>query len=319
MNDQLSQALIAEIQKFYPKSSIMVTALADILRIERGAVYRRLRQEVPFTFNEIAIIAKNLNISLDTIVGVEGVKTVPFQLQLPDFVFPQEEDCSLFNNYIKFLRSIDPLENSETASISNVLPHDLFGEFHSLFRFYLFVWNYHCRHDKPKPFHLISTSPEMSRFMNNYMMEMKNFTKTSFVFDNRMFRFFVDRVNYFHSIRLIEKEDVSTIKEELFAMLDYLEKMAITGQFQETGKAVNLYISDIDINTSYAYMEAKKIHLSMVKVFVLSYVTSLDENTFDQMKKWIHSVIKISTLITLTNERQRVLYFEKQRKMVNEL
>jgi hypothetical protein len=118
---------------------------------------------------------------------------------------------------------------------------------------------------------------------------------------------------------MIEKSDILKIKEDLFSMLDYLEKIAITGQFIETGNAVNLYISDIDITAHYTYLEAKNMRCSMVKTFILSSVNSLDEQTFEKMKKWIHSLIKISTLITLTNEKQRVLYFEKQRKIVNEL
>ena len=102
-------------------------------------------------------------------------------------------------------------------------------------------------------------------------------------------------------------------------MLDYLEKMAISGKFNETSNTVNIYISDIDITTGYTYFESKNIHLTMIKSFILSYVTSYDRETFEIMKHWINALIKISTLITLTNEKQRVLFFEKQRNIVNEL
>ena len=159
----------------------------------------------------------------------------------------------------------------------------------------------------------------MKNFFDEYMLEMKNFNKTYYVFDNGLFRFFVDRVNYFNTIRLIEKEDVLKIKEDLHSMLDYLEKMAISGRFKETGNAVNIYISDIDITTGYTYFESKNIHLTMIKSFILSYITSYDGETFEIMKHWINALIKISTLITLTNEKQRVLFFEKQRNIVNEL
>jgi len=319
MNEQLYQVLIAEIRKIFPKKSEMIDTLAEMLKIEKGAVYRRIRQEVPFTFNEIAIIAKRLNISLDGIVGIEKVKSAPFQMGFPDFISPQEEDFYILDIFLKLLRSITKLENSETASITNVLPHDLFGEFDHLILFYLFVWNYHYSVEQVKPYHQISTSSRLYKYMKEYMLEMKKFNKTYYVFDSRMFRLFVERVSYFNSIRLIEKDDVLKIKEDLFSLMDYIEKMAITGQFAETGNAVNLYVSDIDVTTGYTYLSAQNIHLSMVKAFILSYVTSYDEGTFEKMKRWIHSLIKISTLITLTNEKQRVLYFEKQRKIINEL
>ena len=319
MDNNIYQALLNEVEKVFPKKSVMVNTLSDILRIEKSAVYRRLRQDVPFTFNEIVAIAKNLNISLDNLVDIENHISIMLQLQLLDYISPQASDYNALNLYIKFLKSLNKSGNSEMATITNVLPHDLFSGFDYLLKFYLFIWNYHSDYTKLKPFHQISITPEMNDLLNNYMIEMKNFNKTFYVFDNGVFRFFIDLVNYFNSIRLIEKEDVLKIKEDLHSMLDYLEKIAITGQFKETGNSVNIYISDIDITTCYTYFETSSTYLSMIKAFILSYITSLDKRMFEKTKRWIHALIKISTLITLTNEKQRVLYFEKQRKIVNEL
>ncbi|MCL1934537.1 MAG: hypothetical protein FWF53_12085 [Candidatus Azobacteroides sp.] len=320
MNNLAYQTFLTEVQKAFSKKSIMIDTLADILRIEKGAVYRRIRQEVPFTFNEITVIAKYLGFSLDSIIGIEGgTKSVPFQLRLPDFISPEEVDYYILKAYIEFLQSLNQSESSEAAVVSNMLPHDLFGGYNHLLLFYLFIWNYVYTDNKMMSFHHISSTPEMIGLLNEFMMESKKFGKTSYIFDNKAFRIFVDRVNYFHAIRAIEKKDVSIIKEELLSLLDYLEDMAITGQFKETGKAVNLYIADIDISACYSYMETPNTHFSLMKAFLLSYVTSFDEDTFQRMKNCIQSLIKISTLITLTNEKQRVLYFEKQRKIVNEL
>jgi len=319
MDNQLHQALLTEIQKRFPKSSAMINALAEILRIEKGAVYRRLRQEVPFTFNEISIIAKNLMISLDNLIGIEGQKSIPFQMQLPDFLFPQDSDYYILNTHITFLRSINQSVNSVIASASNALPYDLSFKFPYLTLLYFFKWNFHYNNDKVIPYHQVAIQPEIEGILAEYTMEIKKINKTCYIFDNRIFRLIVDDIHYFNSIRLVEKNDIQKIKEDLFSMLDYLEQMAITGQFQETGNPVNLYISDVDITTSYSYLESENIHFSMVKTFILSSVNSTDENTFERMKKWIHSLIKISTLITSTNERQRVMYFERQRKIVNEL
>jgi len=319
MDNHLYNSLLNEIEKVFTKKSIMVNSLSEILRIEKGAVYRRLRQDVPFTFNEIAAIARHLNISLDSLVGIENHKSIMFQLRLPHFISPQNDDYYVLILFIEFLKSINKSENSETASISNVLPQDLFIGFNYLLKFYLFVWNYHYSSTNPKLFHQITITSKMNKLLNDYMMEMKNFNKTCYVFDNGLFRFFVDRVNYFHSIRLIEKEDVLNIKTDLHLMLDYLERMAITGQFCETGNSVNIYISDIDITTGYSYLETKTVQFSMIKAFIMSYMTSFDKNTFEITKHWINALIKISTLITLTNEKQRVLFFEKQHQIVNEL
>jgi hypothetical protein len=319
MDNQLHQALLTEIGKKFAKKTTMVNALAEILRIEKGAVYRRLREEVPFTFNEIALIAKNLMISLDNLIGIEEEKSIPFQMRLMNFMSPKEIDYYTLNSYIAFIRSINQSENSEMASVYNVLPQELSTQFYYIILFDFFKWNFHYNNDRMKPFHQLSIPEGMKSFQTEYAMEMKNFKKANYVLDNRIFRLVVDDIHYFNSIRLIEKNDILKIKEALLSILDYIEKMAITGQFRETGNAVNLYISDVDITTSYVYYDSGDKHFSMIRTFLLSSVNSIDENTFDKMKKWIQSLIKISTLITLTNERQRVLYFEKQRKIINEI
>ena len=319
MNELFYQALLIEIQKNFSKKSAMVNELVEILRIEKGAVYRRLRQEVPFTFNEIAIIAKHLKISLDNMIGIEVNKSALARLRLPDFISPQEEDYRMFDSFSNFLRKVNQLENSEMVTVSNILPQVLFFEFRYLLIFYLFKWNYHYNNDKVKPFHQIAILPELNKHLSEFAIEIRKFNKFSYVFDSKMFRILVNDIIFFYSIRLIEKEDVVNLKENLLSLLDSLENMAIDGQFKETGKPINLYISDIAITTNYTYVEAGNIHFSMIRAFTLSSVTSFDEKVFEKMKKWIHSLIKLSTLITLTNERQRVLYFEEQRKIIDEL
>ena len=320
MDNSFYQLLLDEIRKAFPKNALMVNKLSELLLIEKGAIYRRLRKEVPFTFNEIAVVAKHLGISLDNMIGIDTQRTIPLQSRLPDFISPQEEDYNMFDFYIKFLQSIDHQnDNSETVSITNILPLELFTDFQSLFSFYLFIWNFHYNNEKIKPFSQISTTPKMEQLLNGLSTEMKKFKKTCFVFDSRVFRLIIEDVKYFHEIRLIEKEEVVKIKEDLCSLLNYIEEIAITGQFKETGNSVNLYISDVDITTNYIFIEAKNIFLSVIRIFFLSTITSRDENMFTNMKKWINSLIKISTLITLTNERQRVIYFEKQRKIINEL
>jgi hypothetical protein len=319
IEDQLNEALITEIRKRFPKNSGLVNTLTDILFIEKEAVYRRLRREVPFTFKEVVLIAKNLGVSLDSIVGIQTQKSRPFQLKLPEFISPQENDFYMLNTYFDFLTTLGQMENTEMGLVTNVLPQDLFLGFHSLAKFNVFHWNYHCNNGNVKTFHDLVIPEKVLDGFRTQFIESKNISTTRYIFDNQVFQHFINTINYFSSIKLIEREDVLKVKEELFQIIDYLENISITGKFKETGNPVFLYISDIDITTNYCYMEAGSTKFSMIKTFLLTSVTSTDEHTFEKMKKWIHSFIKISTLITIAGEKQRILYFEAQRKIVNEL
>ncbi|MDR3268624.1 MAG: hypothetical protein LBT83_06115 [Tannerella sp.] len=320
VHDNIYNALLKEIRKRIPQNSKLVNTLVDILLIEKEAVYRRLRGEVPFTFHEIAVITKHLEISLDTIIGIEVQKSKPFQLILPDFVNPHKEDLMMIDTFIHFMKSIISDDDAEMVVISNILPQDLFPRFEYLSKLTVFKWYYHYYNDNQvKPFHEFTVPDIIRNGLKEQYLLAKNIKKTRYIFDNHLCEHVIKDVNYFSNIRLMDAEDIQKVKKELFQFLDYLKNLTVNGTFKETGNIVYIYVSDLDILTSYSYMRTKNIKFSLIKAFLLTSVTSMNEDTFEKMRSWIQSVIKTSTLITLANEKQRILFFERQWEIVNSL
>lgn len=104
------------------------------------AIYRRLRGDVPFTLLETAMISKEMNFSVDSLLEFVSPKSRPFQLKLTEFFNPLEIDFLMMENYVDVFRSIDENTYSESASSANVLPQPLYQNYKFLSRFYLFKW-----------------------------------------------------------------------------------------------------------------------------------------------------------------------------------
>jgi hypothetical protein len=317
-HNQLHNVFIGELKRKIPQNPVLVNMLVDILCLEKEAIYRRLRQDVPFTFYEIALISKKLSISLDNVAGNVMEPCTPLQLRTPDFINSQSVDYLTFSAYANFLKIGKECGDAESAILTNTIPHEFFSGYRYLTRYNIFNWQVHCSKEQPEPFHALAFSEQIENEFHHLFTESKYVT-SHFIFDKHIFRRLVNNINYFNSIRLIEKNDVLKIKEDLLQMLDYIENIAISGVFKETGSPAYLYISDIDITSNYTYVAAGNYKYAFLKTFLLTFATSVDEYFFEKIKNWIHSFIRISTLITVTNEKQRVLYFEKQRKIVNEL
>jgi len=318
MENRIYDALMAEIRKRIPQNAQMVKTLTEILFIEKEAVYRRLRQEVPFSFNEIVLIAKAFNISLDTIIGIETQRSRPFQMKLPDFIEPKEDDKIMINGYLEMFRNMDSLQYSETGMVSNDIPQSFFAGFPILRKFYVFNWAYIFKHNILK-FNDYDLPDIINISFTAQFKEMQKVKISHYIFDNHVFRHLVNNIKYFNNIRLLGKEDTQIIKRGLLELIDYLESLALSGKFETTGNAVNLYISDLDLTTSYSYLEIGETQVSMVKAFLLTAATSPDPEVFQTMKNWIHSLINFSTKISVSNVRQRVVYFDKQRQIINKL
>lgn len=318
-DNHLYNALLGEIRKKIPKSSELTRVLVDILSIEKEAVYRRLRGEVPFTFHEIALITKTMGISLDTLIGIETEKSQPFRLKLPEFVYPEESDYIKFEDYINFLKSISSLEGTEMGVVTNTIPQELFSNFYYLLKFNVLKWQYYYHNQQVEPFEELSIPTEVLNTFKSQFEETKKIATTNYVFDKYIFNRIVQDIEYFKTIKLLNDKDIAKIKKELGQFLDYLEALTIIGKFPETDKKVYVYITELDITTTYSYMRANDIKFSLIKTFILTSATSLDEMTFEKMKDWIQATIKASTLITGTYEQQRILYFESQRDIINKL
>ena len=78
-------------------------------------------------------------------------------------------------------------------------------------------------------------------------------------------------------------------------------------------------ISSVNFETSYSYVETQHCHLTMLKSFTLNDATSPDEAIFQRMKQWMQSLIRTSTLISRSGEKDRIVFFEEQRRIVDML
>lgn len=311
--------LIDEIKRRLPEDSKIADVLMDALDLSRESAYRRLRNEVLFTFEEIAVLAADFGISLDNLVGVEIQKSKPFQLKLPEFVTPKAEDLWMFNDFIAFLRKIAESSKAELGMITNVIPQDIFSGFENFAKFNIFKWQYYYHNDNIIPYHELIIPQGVKGPMKDQFMESKKMNKTFYVFDKYMFKRAIDDLIYFNSMHLISDEDVLIIKEELMDILDYIESLTIDGKFSETGNQVSVYIAGVDITNSYTYVKTEDICYSLIKTFMLTSVTSLENKTFNKVLDWIHATMRTSTLITHTNEMARIMYFKKQREIIEGL
>jgi hypothetical protein len=317
--ETLYKNLIIEFRKRIPQNSKLVAKLTDILALEKEAVYRRLRQEVPFSFGEIVTIVKEMGISLDNIVGLDMLKRPPCLLQSVNYKDPDDTDYMMLKTYVDILKSMAFEPNGEMSLVTNLLPQPIYPGFEYVSLFYFFKWAYHSSNGQTKSYQEFHFSERMKEHIASIFAESRNVKTSYYILDKHVFNNFVDDVKYFHSIRLLAEEDVANIKVDLLHLIDYMEELAINGCFEDSKNKVFIYISDINIDTAYSYIDSQNAQFSMIWAFMLNGVSTYDENTLDTLKNWIQSIIRTSTLISVTGEKQRTWYFEKQREIANEL
>jgi len=318
--DDLHRYLLQALNKKIPEQTELIETLMEILFMEKGAIYRRLRGEVPFTFFEVVNIAEKLDISLNNFIYTDSVQVNHFELNIVEYTDMNEMDYKQWENYVSLIHSAKNDPQSELAESSNVLPITIYAKFDSLAKYYLFKYHYLLHESEGRvSFSDIVVPERLQQIYRSYFNEAKNFSNTIYIWDYLIFQYLATDIRFFFDIKLISNDDIREIKKDLLALLDYIEEIAMYGCFKETGNAVSFYISDINFDADYSYVQINNFYMTHVRTFILNSVASTDHSSFRKIKGWIHSLKKSSTLISQSGATYRTDFFEKQRRIISEM
>ncbi|MCD7925864.1 MAG: hypothetical protein LUI85_14715 [Bacteroides sp.] len=318
MTNDLNTNLIEAVKEKLPAKVSLANLLMDTLFIGKEAIYRRLRGEVPFTLEEAALISRKLGVSLDQVIGVSFRANAVFDMNVMAYEDPFDSYCAIMEKYIPGFEGLKDGPASEMGASSNVIPQTLYLKHDNLSKFRLFKWmyqnkNFHCKH-----FDETEIPQKVFDSQKQFMTATQNVHSTDYIWDNMIFQHLVSDIQFFSTIHLISDENKQQIKDELFLLIDELEGLAAKGK-TETGNTVRIYISHINFEANYGYLESAPLQLSLIRVYSINSITTRDSEMFQGLKDWIQSLKKFSTLISESGEMQRIQFFKQQREIVSTL
>ena len=239
-------------------------------------------------------------------------------MKMVNFLHPREEDYGMLEHFLDSLRHLRNDPNSEVGDALNILPQSIVLDYRNIYRFYLFKWMYQCGETIPTKYCDVNPPDRLQLINHEIVMEVRQAANAYHIIDSMTFLYLVNDIKYFASIYLITREEIELLKRELHKFLYDMETLAARGCWEE-GKNVHFFVSSINFETSYSYVETRNCHVTMLKSFTLNDATSCDDEIFLRMKKWLHSLIRTSTLISKSGEKDRIMFFEQQRKVVDRL
>ena len=310
---------IKALDERYSKRSKLIQALVDLLCIEREAVYRRLRKDVSFSIYEIIKISSAWNISLDKITGLNSGQ-IPFFMQPVNYIEPSKQELNFLREIIQSINLLKDFPDTEFMDICNRLPRQFLAGYKYLNQFYLFKWKYQYNSEKkPFTFSQATISEEMKLLTADYYKAIKNVPQSNFIFDHSLFNYLVCDIQYFYSIQMITGEEKELIKKDLNSLLDYLFEVTTNGCYPETKNKVNLYISQLNIDTTFSYTFTDQINICYVHVFDKYEIYTYDAEMVSNFRTCMQLRKRTSTHIMEVDEKSKMEYFTKQRQLIDTL
>lgn len=319
-NSGFNKSLVQEIESRLPKKNDQLLLLTDVLSIAKEAAYRRLRGDVPFSFTESCMLAKELEISLDSIVGAESDKhSSGFKIFAPSSGIDVVDHTNYYINlaYQKYEAACQKYEDRPISIMTayNTIPSSLLQNYPLLFQFRAYKWGYQMHRGGSYLFESLDIEKDRMK-VKELVYRLYENAEISFIFGRQIFVSFFKQILHFHELRFISDEHFLGLKEELLHLLDTLEWIATGGQSDRCEK-IWLYLSHVDFENNYTYVKGENIEEAYIPVYQIHSIYSSDQYICQITKEWIESLIKYSTLISISGEKERISFFEKQRDYIS--
>jgi hypothetical protein len=319
MKNPLNKRLISAIEECIPEEQSTASFLADILATGKEAVYRRLRGDVLFSFDEVAKISRTLNLSLDNIVGATNTDKVLVELSIKKSTDPIEGFQQMLLNTTRRLERLNTHPNSKSSIAFNILPWNFYLSYDNLARFSLYKWLYQSSiNSETLRFSDFILPAGIKECNQKFVFAFQEIKQSCVILDWSVFLAFIKDIDYFVKLDLITRPDLLLIQKELLALLNEIESLTISGHYNN-GNTISIYLSNIEFETPYAHLESDSYEFCHIRIFSINGINSENSEICRDQKGWIETLKRYSTLITQSGEIQRAAYFKIQREHIRKL
>lgn len=316
----INKKLVAAISDYTPKGTSPVDLVKDILNIGKESAYRRLRGDINFSWEEIALIASKLGFSLDAIIGCHEESNAVLEL------FLLNEDNSLqvltkkLEHSVEFIRQLRA-NNPEVKvrMVMNTLSSFSIFRHEHLSKFYIYKWICQTKKGVPNmPLKDFQIPSELLAIKNRYVAEIQKLPYFILTMDPNVYSSSILDISYFYKLNLIDSEELEELRENLLSSVNNFETMATEG-LSNLGAKVEFYLSAVDIDTPYSHLETQNNSFSRFPVYSIYSLDSKDLRLGNIQKEWIDTLKRFSISVSQCGEIERCKYFNKQREIIKNM
>lgn len=316
--DVITEELIRALKRNTSEDQNTVDLLMSIIPVGKEAAYRRLRGEIPFTLDEAVSICRKMNVSLDLLIGVKHDNTYAFHLSAIFTEEPMAEYCRMMKEVADGVEYIKKDPACFLYMAYKALPQEFLFRYQLLGKVYLYILLYQLYPQSvSKEFSKVQIPNEVHALQKKAITAVQN-VNSVLIFDKHIFTDFVEIVKYFQSMEMISNDETAQIKKELHMMLNDMEKCAVSG-LSLYGKKLDIYISHISFDCTYTYMSGAGYEAGAIGLYCVDFLSCDNPVICENHKRWIKSLIRFSTLISVSGELQRNEYFYYQRSIIDML
>jgi len=288
--------------------------------LSRESIYKRLRGDVPFTFEQVKKLSLELNFSLDNIdLQFDNAPSILY-MQSDNKIRPEDAFLGVLQNYYNTMtrqarsRDIGSFITLNRLLILNLIHSDTLFHFH--------YYSHMCQaNDLPFNYKFSDCIlPEeirsLQKNINDTYGQVSNFT---FFVDSFVFSKTLLEIRYYFERKLISNKEYSLLKSELNEEINMFEILTRKGEYIIPGKFFYYRsILPIPFNSVYSWYD-DNAELSIYNYSMNPFISTNNKNINAFHLQWIDSLKKRSVLMTQSNEQLQESFFNDLRAQLRSI
>ncbi len=309
VTNNIQAAFLEQIRNRIPENVAFADELAELLNISRDSAYRRIRGETVLSLDEVKKLYDRYGVSIDSILSPSSNMALFHHRALT-------HEYSLdrwMNSVSKNLELVSTFHSKEMIYAAKDIPIFHYFRFRELSAFKMFFWlktvmrdpgyvgqNFHC---KSIPNDLLAAG---KRIWDLYAQ-----VPSTELWGDEVINETIKQIQFYKECGFFSEADMPLQICQQLQALNQTVKQEATEGFKTEGASYRLYENEILIadNTVFAKMGEKRV--VYINYNTLNLLTTLQESFCEKTEQYLNNLMKNSTLISTTSEKERNKFFNK--------
>ncbi len=316
-NEDIQTTLFKEVRNIYHDKSNFIEEIAEVLCVSTDAAYRRMRGEKRISIDEFALLCKKFNISPNRYIS-DNSKDV-------SFVF-STMTTDIFQEYSKYMDGLltnfeilSTSKNPEIITLANDIPLFHLLNFPKLGIFKVYSWAIGSGKFSGSlenfTEHLLNTIDVTNLY--SQILEKYNLISSAEIWTRQTIDPIIRLIDYYYQSGNIKTSNVALeLCKQLLELIENAKLQCDSSQ-KDSGAAMQFYLSEMEIDNTFIVLKNDNMISCIVKLYTIKSMSTRDKDFCNETFSWTQNMIRNSTLISGTSQKDSFRFFNSMVQRVN--
>ena len=320
----MQQLFIQHIKDNFSGPLSLVTEMAELLNISNDSAYRRIRGEKAISFEEMQKLCTHFKVSLDQFLHLQN-DAIVFSGRIKNSSETLFEDY--LKNLLKQIEMINSFEKKHLYVLVKDIPPFVHFQIRELAIFKFYFWMKSILHDdqlKKVKFDIDDHRYDLYLSLSKKLINVYNKIPVTEIWNIESVNSTLRQIDFYYQSGMYKnKGDIKLLYDKVEELVNHIEKQAEHGvkfligtEPATAGAPYNMYVNELILGDNTYLAEIGSARVTFLNHSVLYFVGTRDVEFNQAMFNSLDNLVKKSTQISRSGEKDRVRFFNNLRERI---